>query len=96
MPTVLAILELDGETDALLAAGSDIERRLGSPAGLLARIVAPTPTGIVLMQLWASAEARERHAEDPEHREALEASGMTALVTAMRPRALDDAVLQVF
>ena len=41
-------------------------------------------------------EARERHAADPGHRDALEASGMTALVTAMRPRALDDAVLQVF
>ena len=46
------MLELDGPTDALLAAAS-ARRHLGTPEGLLARIVAPTPTGIVLWQLWA-------------------------------------------
>jgi hypothetical protein len=96
MDTILAILELDGPTDALLAAGADVERRLGTPDGLMARIVAPTATGIVLMQLWASAEARERNANDPAHRDALQASGLFALVTETRPRALDRAVLQVF
>jgi hypothetical protein len=96
MGTVLAMLELDGPTDALLAAGGRLEQRLGTPAGLLARIVAPTATGIALWQLWASREARERNASDPGHAEALRASGMTALVTGSRSRTFEDASLQVF
>lgn len=96
MGTVLAILELDGDTDRLLAAGTEVEQRLGTPDGLLARIVAPTESGIVLMQLWESPEARERNASNPGHHAALEASGLMALVTEARPRAVTDAVLQVF
>ena len=96
MSTVLAMLELDGPTDALLAAGARLERHLGTPEGLLARIVAPTQTGIVLWQLWASPAARERHAEDPRHAEALRESGLTELVTGTRSRAFQRAALVVF
>jgi hypothetical protein len=96
MPTVLAMLEIDGPTDALLAAGPRIEQHLGTPDGLLARIVAPTPTGIVLWQLWATVEARERHATDARHHEALRASGMAELVTATRGCTYEDATLEVF
>ena len=92
---ILAMLELDGDTEALLAAGAELERRLGTPDGLLARMVAPTATGIVLFQLWASAAARQRNADDPGHREALAASGLTALVTGTRSRAFDDTTLQL-
>ena len=96
MPTVLAMLEVDGPTDALLAAGEALERHLGTPEGLLARIVAPTPTGIVLWQLWASEAARERHAADPRHAAALRESRMIEILTGTRARSFQDATLQVF
>ena len=95
MHTVLAMLEVDGPTDALLAAGEQMERHLGTPEGLLARLVAPTPTGIVLWQLWASAAAREQHAADPRHAAALREAGMPALVTGTRSRTFEHAVLQI-
>ena len=60
---------------------------------MVARIVAPTETGIVLFQLWESAEARARHADDPRHAEALEASGMRALVSGTRSRSFESAEL---
>ena len=96
MQTVLAMLELDGPTDALLAAADAIEQRVETPAGLLTRILAPTETGVVLWQLWESAEARARNADDPGHGEALRASGMLELVVGTRSRTFDGAVLQLF
>jgi hypothetical protein len=95
MATVLAMLELDGDTQALIEAGRELERRLPSPDGLIARLTAPTETGIVLWQLWASPEQRERNAADPGHAEALQASGITKLVTGTRARAFEGAALQV-
>ena len=93
---ILAMLELDGDTDALLAAGAELERLLPEPDGLVARMVAPTATGIVLFQLWASADARQRNADDPGHRDALAESGMFALVTGTRSRAFEHTTLQLF
>jgi hypothetical protein len=96
MSRVLAMLELDGPTDALLAAAGRLEELLGMPEGLVARILAPTETGVVLWQLWQTAEARARNAGDPGHHEALRSSGLLDLVTGSRARAFEDAVLQVF
>lgn len=90
---VLAMLELDGDTTALLAAAEKLEDLLPSPDGLQLRIVAPTADGIVLFQLWASADARQRNADHPGHAEALEASGMTSIVRGSRARAFEDAEL---
>ena len=90
------MLELDGPTDALLGAAGKIDELLETPEGLVARILAPTETGVVLWQLWATAEARARNADDPAHGEALRASGMLDLVTGTRARAFDGAALQVF
>lgn len=90
---VLAMLELDGDTAALLEATARLEDLLPSPEGLRLRIVAPTDDGIVLFQLWETPEARQRNADQPGHAEALEASGMTARVRASRAHAFDDAVL---
>src|SRR5689334_20962169 len=96
MSAVLAMLELDGPTAALLAAAERLEALLETPAGLVARMVAPTETGIVLWQLWQTAEARAANAGDPAHGEALRASGLLGLVTGTRSRAFPGAVLQVF
>ena len=90
---VLAVLELQGDTPELMAAAEELDRRLARPEGLLARIVAPTDDGIVLFQLWESPEARQRHADDPAHVEALVASGMRAAVRGSRSRVFHDAVL---
>lgn len=57
---VLAMLELEGETAALMDASEDLDRRLPAPDGLLVRILAPTPDGIALFQLWESPEARRQ------------------------------------
>ena len=93
---VLAMLEIDGDPGALLAAGAALEKRLGTPAGLLVRVVAPTETGIALFQLWATPADRQRNADDPGHRAALEESGVLAAATGMRARSFADATLQVF
>ena len=90
------MLELDGPTDALLAAAGRLEELLEMPDGLVARIVAPSETGVVLWQLWQTAEARASNAGDPAHHEALRASGLLDLVTGSRARAFEGAVLQVF
>jgi hypothetical protein len=92
---VLAMLELDGDRDALMAAADRLETLLETPEGAMLRIVAPTETGIVLFQLWRTPEDRQRNADAPGHREALERSGMLSAVTASRSRAFDDAALQL-
>jgi hypothetical protein len=91
---VLAMLEIDGDSTRLMAASAEIDRRLPQPNGLLVRMAAPTGSGMVLFQLWDSAAAREENQTDPKHREALEASGMTALATAMRSRTFDGVELR--
>jgi hypothetical protein len=91
---VLAMLELQGETSELMAAAEEIDRRLPACDGLLARITAPTEDGMVLFQLWDSAESRQRNADDPEHAEVLAESGMLAAMRGTRSRVFDGAVLR--
>ena len=93
---VLAMLELDGDPGALMAAGAALETLLDTPEGLLLRIVAPTDAGIVIIQLWRTPEDRQRNADSPAHRDALERSGVLAAATASRARAFADAELQLF
>jgi hypothetical protein len=83
---VLVIMESLGDPDRLLAAADELVRGAGMPGGLLARIVARTDDGILLVHLWESAEARSAWHEDPVHREAIVASGMPALVRERRVR----------
>jgi hypothetical protein len=90
--SVLVILEVDGDTDALLAAEADLANRRPTPA-ILARIVAPAEGGAVVCTLWESAEARERYQSEPEHAEALRASGLLDAMTDMRSRVFDGAEL---
>ena len=91
---VLVILEMDGSTDALLAAGADLESRRPTPA-ILARVTAPTDGGVVMVTFWESAEARDAYQSEPEHREALQASGLLDAITEMRSSVFDGAELKV-
>jgi hypothetical protein len=90
---VLVILEMDGNSDALLAAATDLEGRRPTEA-ILARVIAPTETGAVVCTFWESAEARDRYQSEPEHQEALQASGMLDAVTEMRSRVFPEAELK--
>ena len=91
---VLVILEMDGSTDALLAAAADLEARRPTSA-ILARVVAPTENGVVVATFWESAQARDEYQSEPEHREALQASGLLGAVTDMRTRVFEDAELKL-
>ena len=91
---VLVVLEMDGSAEALLAAAEDLEARRPAPA-VLARAVAPTATGLVVVTFWESAEARDAYQSDPAHREALQASGLLDAVTEMRSRVFEDARLKL-
>lgn len=91
---VLVILELDGPTEVVLAAAADLEARRPTSA-VLARIVAPTEGGVVVVTFWESAEARDGYQSEPQHREALQASGLLDAVTGMRSRVFDDADLRL-
>ena len=91
---VLVILEMDGSTDALLAAAADLEARRPTSAAR-ARVVAPTEGGAVVVTFWDSAEARDGHQSQPEHRVALQASGLLDAVTDMRSRVFEEAELKL-
>ena len=91
---VLVILEMDGATDALLAAAADLEARRPTSA-ILARVLAPTENGVVMATFWESGEAREGYQSEPEHREALQASGLLEAVEEMRSRVFEDAELKL-
>ena len=91
---VLVVLEMDGSTDALLAAAADLESRRPTSA-VLARVVAPTENGVVVATFWESAEARDGYQSQPEHREALQASGLLDAAKDMRSRAFEDAELKL-
>ena len=89
---VLVILEMDGDSEALLAAAADLEARRPTSA-ITARVVAPMDGGVILCTVWESAAARDAYQSEPEHQEALEASGLLAAVTNMRSRVFENAEL---
>jgi hypothetical protein len=92
--SVLVILEMDGDPDALLAAAADLESRRPTSA-ITARVVAPTEGGVVVCTVWESEEARDAYQSEPEHREALQASGLMAAITDMRSRVFENAELSL-
>jgi heme-degrading monooxygenase HmoA len=58
-------------------------------------VVARTETGVVVATFWESGPAREAYQAEPEHDEALRASGLLDAVTAMRSRVFEDADLSL-
>ena len=91
---VLVILEMDGDPEALRTAAADLEARRPTSA-ILARVSAPVDGGVVLCTVWESAAARDAYQSEPEHQQALEASGLLAAVTGMRSRVFENAELSL-
>jgi hypothetical protein len=92
--SVMVILEMDGDPDALLAAAAELEARRPTSA-ITARVVAPAEGGVVVCTVWESAAARDAYQAEPEHQEALQASGLMAAITDMRSRVFENAELSV-
>jgi hypothetical protein len=92
--SVLVILEMDGDPDSLLAAAADLEARRPTSA-ITARVVARTEGGVVVCTVWESAAARDAYQSEPEHQDALQASGLMAAVTEMRSRVFENAELSL-
>ncbi len=90
--SVMVLLEMDGDPDALLAAAADLEARRPTSA-ITARVVAPTEGGIVVCTVWESAAARDAYQSEPGHQAALQASGLIAAATGMRSRLFENAEL---
>jgi hypothetical protein len=92
--SVMVILEMDGDPDALLAAAADLEARRPTSA-VTARAVAPMEGGVIVCTVWESAAARDAYQAEPEHQEALQASGLMASVAGMRSRVFENAELSL-
>jgi hypothetical protein len=92
--SVLVMLEMDGDPDALLAAAAELEARRPTSA-MTARIVAPMESGVVVCTVWESAAARDAYQSEPEHQEALQGSGLMDAVTGMRSRVFENAELSL-
>ena len=92
--SVMVILEMDGDPDALLAAAAELEARRPTSA-VTARVVAPMEGGVVVCAVWKSAAARDAYQSEPEHQEALQASGLMAALTGMRSRVFENAELSL-
>ena len=91
---VMVILEMDGDPDAVLAAATELEARRPTSA-IVARVVAPVESGVVVCTVWESAAARDAYQSEPEHQEALRASGLLAAVSDMRSRVYENADLSL-
>ena len=92
--SVMVILEVDGDPEALLAATAELERRRPTSA-VTARVIAPVEGGIILCTVWESAAARAAYQSEPEHDEALQASGLNDVVTGMRSRVFENAEMSL-
>ena len=92
--SVMVILELDGDPEALLAAIAKLEARRPTPA-VTARVVAPVEGGVVMCTVWESAAARDAYQSESDHEEALHASGLMAAVTGTRSRVFENAELSL-
>jgi hypothetical protein len=88
------MLEIDGDSERLMAASAEVDRLRPTVDGLLLRMAAPTSTGMVLFQLWESAEARGQNQDDPAHARILETTGMRSLVEGSRARTFENAELR--
>lgn len=74
---VLAIINLDGDPDTLLAKYDAMDAVTGDipTDGLISHVAARTESGLVLADLWDSADQLDAYMADPRFESALRAGG---------------------
>ena len=82
--------------DALTQFEDLVVPRLQGQRGFAGLYAMTTEDGrAMLLTFWESAEARDAYQSEPEHREALQASGLLDAVKEMRSRVFEDAELKL-
>lgn len=87
---ILTVTEIVGPPAELLAASDALAVEVGARDGLLLRVRGTTADGIVVLNLWASAEARDAAVADERHRAARAASALPALEHGTRTLIVGD------
>lgn len=74
---VLAIINLDGDPDALLKMYDQMDAATGDvpTTGLISHVAARTATGLTMADLWESAELLEAYMADPTFETELQRAG---------------------
>jgi hypothetical protein len=77
---VISMMRMEGDPDELATAMREnlrpVAARLAAKHGGLGNIVARTPDGILVINLWETDEGRHAMAQEPEIREAVAAAGI--------------------
>ena len=74
---VLAIINLDGDPDALLKMYDEMDEATGDlpTTGLISHVAARTANGLTMTDIWESAEQLQAYMADPEFDSALQQAG---------------------
>lgn len=91
--SVMVILEMDGDPAAIAPAAAKLDARHPAASFVDTRVFAPTETGVIVVTVWKSAEAREAYHAGPAHEEALRASGLEDVRTNVRSRVYENATV---
>ncbi len=75
---VLALIHLDGTPDALLERYDQQDRATRNlpTTGLISHVVARSPSGLTMVDVWESAELLEAFMAQPEFQSSLEGAGL--------------------
>lgn len=84
----LSIHTMEGDPDDLLARKRQhmgpVVEKLAPGLGAIWSVTAPTDTGIITVNLWSTAEGAARFSQEPEARQAQQASGLPQPATFQR------------
>jgi hypothetical protein len=87
---IMVVSEILGPSDELLAASDRLAAEVGARDGLLLRLRGTTADGIVVVNVWASTEARSVAKADARHTGARDRSGIAALEQGVRETVITD------
>ena len=79
---------MKGETEEVLARAEEFLRLTRATPGILARSLAETNDGAVLVTLWSSPEARASFHRSAQYRDAISRSGVSDVVESQTSRTL--------
>jgi hypothetical protein len=78
-PVVISMMEFEGdpqEIEQKMGGISDLAGRKAAEYGGISSTVVKTDSGVMVINMWDSADGRHRMGEDPEIRQALQEAGM--------------------